>query len=908
MKKVILVLSLIVILGMLNPFYLNHIDGEKPLHNFIPFAFIENLGQMDNTVHYHLKTPRGNAFFKQDAIVYQLVSEKSVENFHLDFVNSSPTAKIIARDKQTAIMNFYIGNDSSYRVMGAETYASLEYRGIFTNIDLLIHQQDGMLKHEYRVRPGGCVRDICIQYQGVGKLDVNSAGELEMCTATRTLKESAPFSYQWIDGRKQLVATEYMIEPGNKVGYKTSPYDTCRDLIIDPSLIYSTYLGGTKYDAVSDIAVDLELNTYVVGTTTSSNFPLTPGAYDIEKEDSEAFVTKLNPEGTEILFSTFIGGWDEDNATGVAISWPDESVVVTGTTNSYDFPTTPGVYDEIYTGRSDIFLTKFDFSGGLIFSTLLGGEQDDYSPHVAVDGAGHIFSAGLTLSPSFPTTPDALDRVFDAWPDPYGQFYPNDNVYVSKLDPLGTELLYSTFYGRQGLLLGGLAVDFDGFAFISGGDLQCDDIKIPVTPGAYKTECVYKDGFLAKINPEGSQLAFSTYIGIKSYDFALHGIAVSADALGRSFVVGTIIPDSIPASTSHSFRMAFSSTGRMKLWEHWILPTYWEYWTHGIDIACDGRGSVYVLHHTRNPELKVTYDAFQNSLGGEYDLYIEKLSAKSGEQIYASYLGGSDVDYAGGLAVDSFGSAYVAGSTHSVDFPTSGQSVLPNPLGQRDAFVARIRDIGPQGMLSVNKTLLPFRSPFQGIAAKSKNVFIRNGGKGVVSYQVSANQSWINLSHSYGSVRNERDALRVTVDPSGLKSGVHHALVKITSPDAFNSPFQIAVRYKIKGPKLRLIKDNFLFNASGSDNEPPAQECRIKNGGPGKLTYRIVSKTAWLNTSRTSGVSQGEWDKFKIRVNATGLSAGIYQGQIEVSSDQVLDSPHEIEVILTVEDESGSPL
>jgi hypothetical protein len=902
MRKTILVLSLIVILGLLNPFYLNHIDGEKPLQNSIPFAFIENLGQLNNTVRYHLKSPRGSVFFKQDAIVYQLVSEESVENIHLDFLDSSPTARTVARDKQAAIMNFYIGNDSSNRIMGAETYASLEYRGIFSNIDLLIQQQDGMLKHEYRILPGGSVQDICVQYQGIEKIGINSAGELEICTATRTLKESAPISYQWIDGRKRLIETEYVIESGNKVRYKTSPYDTHQELIIDPSLIYSTYLGGTNYDRASDIAVDLELNTYVVGSTTSSNFPLTPGAYDNEKEFSEAFITKLSPEGNEILFSTFFGGWDKDYASGVALSWLDESVLVTGTTRSYDFPVTPGVYDESYDGFSDIFLAKFDFSGGLIFSTLLGGQQSEYTPHVAVDGAGHIFIAGQTLSSAFPTTPQAFDRVYDVKTDtPYSEPYPEANVFVAKFDPLGTKLLYSTFYGQEGLYLGGLAVDFDGHAFISGGCGICG--KIPLTPSAYSTECGWEEGFLAKINPEGSQLIFSTYLGFYGYDFDVYEVMVSTDALGRSYIVGTERVEGSPARNIYSFTMAFSEDGSKKRWERWITTSNFEHDTFGIDIACDGRGGLYVVHDTGNPGLKVTEDAFQSIHRGGSDIYIEKLLAKSGELIYASYLGGSGCDGPSSLVVDSFGSVYVTGSTGSVDFPTTDQSALPNPVGQGDAFVVRIRDVGPQGMLSINKTFMPFRSPFQSTATKSKNVFIRNGGQGVVSYQVSADQSWISLSRNYGSVRYDRDALRVSVDPSGLKSGVHYATVKITSSDAFNSPFQIAVRYRIKGPALRLSEDAFLFIASGSDNEPPAQECRIRNSGPGKMTYHIDSKTTWLSTSRTSGVSQGEWDKFKIRVNTTGLSAGVYQGLIEVSAEEILDSPHDILVILNVEDQ-----
>ncbi len=253
------------------------------------------------------------------------------------------------------------------------------------------------------------------------------------------------------------------------------------------------------------------------------------------------------------------------------------------------------------------------------------------------------------------------------------------------------------------------------------------------------------------------------------------------------------------------------------------------------------------------------------------------------------------------LVVDSFGSVYVTGYTNSVDFPTTNQSIFPSPLGQGDAFVARIRDAGPQGNLSVNKTYLPFQSLFQGTASKSKNIFLKNKGQGVVGYQVQANQPWISLSRTFGALRHNTDAFQVTVDPSGLKSGVHEATVKISSSDAFNSPLQIPVRYRIVGPDLRLSKNAFLFSVSlGSDN-PPAQECRIRNGGPGKLTYSIDSKAPWLSTSRTEGISQGEWDIFKIRVDINGLEAGIHEGFIEVSALEIVNSPVSVWVVLNID-------
>ncbi len=642
MKKIVPALCLFGLLGSTLPVQIPQHTQQNPIQEPMPFAFTENRGQVDKSVLYYVKAPQGNIFFQKDAIVYQLVSESSVENIRVDLYHARSEARAVAKNRLKTTMNFYMGQNPEQNITGVETFDSLEYQGIFPNTDLLILQQEGMLKQEYRIHPGGSVQNICLQYLGIRDMNINSSGELEINTSTRTLKESAPLSYQWIHGKKQLVETRYVIKPGNTVGFETADYDSSRELIIDPSLIFSTYLGGRRGDSASDIAVDLQLNTYIVGSTNSTDFPLTPGAYDTEQwphYSTDAFISKLNPEGTELLFSTYLGGSWDDSASGVAISWMDDSILVTGTTSG-DFPTTPGAYDESYEGGRDIFLAKFDFSGALIFSTLLGGEQTEYSPHVAVDGAGHIYVAGMTLSPGFPTTPDAFDRTFDVCQGPWcGEYTRDNNVFVSKFDPWGKELLYSTFYGGWGLELGGLAVDFDGFAYISGGDSHCGINSVPVSPDVHKTECWYKDGFLAKLAPEGTHQVFSTYLDLQGYDYGLYPGPIAVDAQGRTFILMTGSHEGMPASSFYSHTMAFSADGKQKRWKH-SLSGGFEYDTQGIDIAVDGRGAVYVLHNTRRSGLEVTENAFQSNLSGESDLYIEKRFGASGDLIYASYMGG----------------------------------------------------------------------------------------------------------------------------------------------------------------------------------------------------------------------------------------------------------------------------
>ncbi|MGB2905953.1 MAG: SBBP repeat-containing protein [Candidatus Aminicenantaceae bacterium] len=876
------------------------------LRGSLPLAFVENLGQLDSRVEFHLNTPQGQAYYLQDAIVYQLVAEQSGHNIRLEFLESSPEVKIEGVERSPTRMNFYHGKNPDRWVTGARTFGGLEYKSLYPEIDLLICRQENLIKHEYRIRPGGNIETIAVRYHGVEKLAVNSAGELDIISGGQILfKEAAPVSYQIIEGRKKNVETWYSLQEENVLRFEAGPYQRDKELIIDPSLIFSTYLGGKGLDSGNDIAVDLGLNTYVVGSTKAADFPSQSGMFSSELMYTQAFLTKLDPTGSQILFSTVFGGWNDDVGLGIAVSWIDDSVVITGETDSYDFPTTQGVYDETHNGGFDIFLAKFDFSGTLIFSTYLGEANQEFDPDVALDGAGSIYVAGQTRSPLFPTTPDAFDREYDEQPYDWTMRYDDDNIFVAKFDPLGSKLLYSTFYGKYMLRLGGIAVDFDGNAFITGGiDNYCG--TIPVTPGVYGPDCNVRDGFLARIDPTGSRLVFSTHLGDTGYelwDYDIYVQGIDVDGIGRAAITGDYVVEGMPARKIWSFTMVFTADGKKKLFEHVrkIPDQIWEKETWGRDVAFDGRGGLYVLYETTNPDLNTTEDAVQGYMGGESDIYIEKMKAFTGEIIYATYLGGNDYDRPRGLVVDSFGSAYVTGVTESVDFPTTPQVLSPSPIGQGDAFVVRIRDGGPKGKLKTNRTEMRFQSPYESTDTKTKRFTIRNTGAGVVSYAVSANQSWIRLSRQSGEVRYDTDDLLVTVDPWDLKSGVHLGTVKITSSDAFNSPVQIPVRYMILGPVLELSKNGFLFEAAAGGFNPASQECRLRNKrGPSRLTYHISSQSSWLSTSRSRGVSHGEWDKIMLRVDVSGLEAGIHQGTIQVAADETVEAPKVILVILNL--------
>ena len=390
------------------------------------------------------------------------------------------------------------------------------------------------------------------------------------------------------------------------------------------ALVYSTYLGGTSYDTGTGIAVDTAGNAYVTGTTGSADFPTTLGAYQTTYGGyDDAFVTKLNPTGTALVYSTYLGGTSYDTGTGIAVDTAGNAYV-TGTTGSADFPTTLGAYQTTYGGNGDAFVTKLNPTGtALVYSTYLGGTSDDVGYGIAVDTAGNAYVTGYTTSyttsPYFPTTAGAYQTSF-------GGGY--DDAFVTKLNPTGTALVYSTYLGGTSDDVGyGIAVDTAGDAYVAGYTTS----PFPTTAGAYQTTFGggYDDAFVTKLNPTGTALVYSTYLGGTSYDT---GTGIAVDTAGNAYVTGT----------------------------------------------------------TGSADFPTTLGAYQTTYGGNGDAFVTKLNPMGTALVYSTYLGGTGNEVGYGIAVDTAGNAYVTGfTTSTTDFPTTAGAYQTSFGGGDDAFVAK---------------------------------------------------------------------------------------------------------------------------------------------------------------------------------------------------------------------------
>jgi hypothetical protein len=421
--------------------------------------------------------------------------------------------------------------------------------------------------------------------------------------------------------------------PTTAGAYDSSP-DGCDAFVtvLDPAgaaLVYSTYLGGgfqpgSAGESGKALAVDGTGNVYVTGSTTSADFPTSAGAYDTTQNAMDVFVTKLDQIGSTLVYSTFLGGGDVDVGRGVAVDASGQAYV-TGETASGDFPTTAGAYDTTHNGRRDVFVSKLSTTGdGLAYSTVIGGAGDDSSAGIAIDASGNAYVTGSAESNGFPTTAGAFDTSRNGLND----------AFVTKIDATGAALSYSTFLGGTGSeeYGRGVAVDSTGYAYVTGSTNAPD---FPTTATAY--DSTYNgggDAFVTKVDPTGTGLWYSTFLGGSSGDSAL-GVAI--DESGNAYVTG--------ATTSTDF-----------------------------------------------PTTAGAFDLSAN--GGPVDAFVTKLDAAGGNLAYSTFVGGSGHDQGNAVAVDASGSAWVAGLTFSADFPTTPGAVDSSASGLNDAFVTKLDATG----------------------------------------------------------------------------------------------------------------------------------------------------------------------------------------------------------------------
>ncbi len=565
-----LLFSFFTVFGHGNHGHSNATDTENGVR------FSENIGQWDAPVIFRLKFKTGTLFLERDRLTFSFYDGHDLEKMqdtlrYLDntvkahawqmiFANANPYARLVGESQYPHYENYYIGNDPSKWKSDIKVFAAVRYRNIYPGIDFLIEGIDNQLKYSFIVKPGADPKNIEMIYEGLNSIYLSN-NQLHYTTSVNTVYEESPYTYQ-IANKRIEIPTEFELNE-NRVKFKLlRKYDLDYPLIIDPTLVFSTYTGSFADNFGFTATYDNAGNYYAGGIAFGFGYPVTTGAFQTTFAGGSTLgvdvsITKFNPTGTGLIYSTYLGGSSDESPSSLVVNSNNELIIM-GVTGSLNFPTTPGAYDQTFNGGvnvsfpqngtyfpngTDIFVAKLNAAGSaLLGSTYIGGLENDgvnynsntqlqynygdqFRGEVIVDNNGFIYVASTTRSFNFPVTG--------------GVFQPNltgtQAGCVFRLSPTFTTLMWSSYLGGTGLDAAySLKLHASGDLFVCGGTTSTN---FPNTAGALNA--TYQggaaDGFISRINSTATTLIRSTYLGTSAYD---QSYFVEIDGNGNIYTVG----------------------------------------------------------------------------------------------------------------------------------------------------------------------------------------------------------------------------------------------------------------------------------------------------------------------------------------------------------------------------------
>jgi len=658
-------------------------DRDKILSKYriASLFFIENRGQFPEEVLFQIHANGATLYLCKDKVVTILtkIEKKNASNISFrepsrylgdvkvkrakivaHFEGANDNVKVSGEGLLQHYSNYFIGNDPRKWYTHVPHYREVIYYDIYPGIDLRYCIMNNSLKYDFIVHPGADPSVIRIRYEGMENLKITSDGDIEITTSLGTIYEKAPLIYQKLNNEIINLHGRYILLESDVFGFQVEKnYDLSSDLIIDPELVYSTYLGGMLGDnGFGDIAVDSKGCVYVTGETTSSDFP-TVNAYDGSFNGFlDCFITKLSPSGNSLIYSTYLGGMGCDGGYAIAID-DNGYAYITGYTSSDDFPTVNACND-IYNGYTDCFIAKLSpYGDSLIYSTYLGGTNYDEGRSIAIDSSSCAYVVVWTNSTDLPTA-NAYDDDFNGCWD----------CFIAKLSPSGSSFIYSTYMGGKEWDEGfDIAVDNNCCAYVTGWTASPD---FPVV-NAYDGNLNCDDCFIVKFPPSGDSLIYSTYLGGSDSEI---GFAVAVDDNGCAYVTGATDSRDFPTVNAYDdgynggdgdgFIVKLSSSGDSLVYSTYMGGSNCDV---GRAIAIDENGCAYISGWTTSDDFP-TMNAYDDSYNGGLDCLVAKLSHSGDTLIYSTYLGGKNRDESCAIAVDADGYIYITGWTNSTDFPT----------------------------------------------------------------------------------------------------------------------------------------------------------------------------------------------------------------------------------------------
>ncbi len=691
-------------------------NGASPS---MPFTFVENQGQADPAIRYVGNGPQFKAWFRDAGVTVQ--QGKSVTKIQFEGARQHP--HITASGALGATANYLRGSDPEHWQRDLPLFGAIHYDGVWEGIEIRFLGVNSQSKAEYVVAPGASPDQIRLRFDGTARIEPD--GSLVVSNASGEFREERPYLYQFEGTGKQEVGGTFLIRADGSVGFAIGSYDREHPLVIDPTMIFSGYFGGTSQSTITGVAINSYFNTVVAGWTVGTDLPASTGAKTRNAGGVDAFVAGFSPNGGVLLFCTYLGGSGDDRALGLAVD-SSNNIYITGQTSSINFPVVGGVQAKLK-GARDAFVAKLSpTANSLIYSTYLGGTGVDVGTAIAIDSSNAAYITGDTNSSNLPVT--------------IGVFQPSagggQDAFVAKLSASGGAVSLMTYYGGGGSEhSAAIKISSSGGIFISGSTYSTD---LPVLLGFQLQSGGGQDGFVARFNPAGSALVFATYIGgsggTPGAQESVNGISLGAD--GILMIAGTTGSADFPVTppvlqstfgggqTDGFIARLDPATGALMRSTYLggsgddginaIVTDYYSYFQ-------------YVAGFTSSTDFPIV-NGMQTRNAGGLDAFVARMGFSS--IVYSSYLGGFGNDTANAIAVDSLTNVVVAGAT-SGGFPTvvgAGSGLSRTQPAALSSFLAKL---APGFTLSVTAMPSIFLDVWHNTGYNGANVTLNQATFGV---------------------------------------------------------------------------------------------------------------------------------------------------------------------------------
>ncbi len=657
-----------------------------PKARALPLAFEENVGQAGASVRY-LARGAGSALYlsAHEAVLTLRHPEGTGQVLNMRLVGDRPAPRLTGEDPLGGISNYFIGNDPARWRTGVTHYGKVRYAAVYPGIDLVYYGREGQLEYDFVVAPGADPHAIRIEYSGATSLRIADNGDLVLDLAGGEVRHHAPVVYQELGGGRRAVAGRFVLEGPHRVGFEVGDYDRDRSLVIDPVLSYSSYLGGSAAEYLWAMAMHTDGSVVLVGETGSVDFPVAGNPQKTTLGGSyDAWVAKFNASGTELVYSTYLGGSEQDDAFAVALDAAGNAYV-TGETASDDFPVAGTPFQGVRQGNFDVFVTKLSPTGSaLVYSTYLGGTDSEGARAIAVTPGGEAVVGGDVVSNDFPIAGSAFQALH------HGAY----DGFVARLSATGSTLVYSTYVGGSGNDdVQDLRLGADGSVYVVGATASAD-FPVAGSPvqGAYGGA---GDAYALRLSTAGSTLLFSTFLGGTANDVAY---AVALDAGGNLVVGGETESTDFPTAGTpvqgdfrggtDGFAAKLNPAGSSLVYSTYLGGSGYD-WVSGMTV--DAAGSVHLTGPTTSSDFPVAGTPVQGAYGGgSHDAFLSTLNPSGSALTFSSFLGGTGYDGGVAVAIDGNGGLVLGGMTKSADFPLVGTPVQGSWAGSIDAFIAII--------------------------------------------------------------------------------------------------------------------------------------------------------------------------------------------------------------------------